>query len=106
MFVGGCVRNYLKSKKINDIDIATIFTPDELKKKLQNSNFKIIETGLEHGSVTVVLDNKKFNSEIKLSILVKSKLNKKKKFDIKKSGNYFLPDSSNVFSICLTVDRF
>ena len=60
MFVGGCVRNYLKSKPINDIDIATIFTPDELKKKLQNSNFKIIETGLEHGSVTVVLDNKKF----------------------------------------------
>ena len=60
MFVGGCVRNYLRSKQINDIDIATIFTPDELKKKLQNSNFKIIETGLEHGSVTVVLDNKKF----------------------------------------------
>ena len=32
MFVGGCVRNHLKSKKIEDIDIATIFTPDELKK--------------------------------------------------------------------------
>ena len=60
MFVGGCVRNYLRSKKIDDIDIATIFTTDELKKKLRNSNFKIIETGLEHGSVTVVLNNKKF----------------------------------------------
>ncbi len=60
MFVGGCVRNYLRYKKIDDIDIATIFTPDELKKKLQNSNFKIIDTGLEHGSVTVALDNKKF----------------------------------------------
>ena len=60
MFVGGCVRNYLQSKKIGDIDIATIFTPDELKKKLHNSKFKIIETGLEHGSVTIVLDNKKF----------------------------------------------
>tara|TARA_B100001564_G_scaffold68981_2_gene54565 strand:- start:75 stop:1340 length:1266 start_codon:yes stop_codon:yes gene_type:complete len=60
MFVGGCVRNYLGSKKIDDIDIATIFTTDELRKKLRNSNFKIIETGLEHGSVTVVLDNKKF----------------------------------------------
>ena len=32
MFVGGCVRNYLQLKKIGDIDIATIFTPDELKK--------------------------------------------------------------------------
>ena len=26
MFVGGCVRNHLKVKKIEDIDIATIFT--------------------------------------------------------------------------------
>ena len=56
MFVGGCVRNYLQSKKIEDIDIATIFTPDEIKKKLQNSKFKVIDTGLEHGSVTIVLE--------------------------------------------------
>ncbi len=60
MFVGGCVRNYLQSKKIEDIDIATIFTPNELKKKLNDSNFKIIDTGLDHGSVTVVTKNKKF----------------------------------------------
>ena len=60
MFVGGCVRNYLQSKKIVDIDIATIFTPDELKKKLLGSEFKVIDTGLEHGSVTIVLNNKKF----------------------------------------------
>ena len=60
MFVGGCVRNHLQSKKIEDIDIATVFTPSELKKKLQNSKFKIIDTGLEHGSVTVLSDNKKF----------------------------------------------
>ena len=60
MFVGGCVRNYLQSKKVDDIDIATIFTPTELKKKLQNSKFKVIDTGLEHGSVTVVSDKKKF----------------------------------------------
>ena len=60
MFVGGCVRNYLQSKKIVDIDMATIFTPDEIKKKLQNSKFKVIDTGLEHGSVTIVLDQNKF----------------------------------------------
>ena len=59
MFVGGCVRNYLQSKKIGDIDVATIFTPDELKKKLKNSKFKVIDTGLDHGSVTVVSDNTK-----------------------------------------------
>ncbi len=60
MFVGGCVRNHLQSKKIEDIDIATIFTPNELKKKLQNTKFKIIDTGLEHGSVTVVSENVKY----------------------------------------------
>ena len=60
MFVGGCVRNYLQSKKIFDIDIATIFTPDELKKKLLDSKFKVIDTGLEHGSVTVTSNKKKF----------------------------------------------
>jgi len=60
MFVGGCVRSHLQSKKVEDIDIATIFTPEELKKKLKNSKFKVIDTGLEHGSVTVLSDNKKF----------------------------------------------
>ena len=60
MFVGGCVRNHLQSKKIEDIDIATIFTPNEVKKKLEHSKFKIIDTGVDHGSVTVVLENKKF----------------------------------------------
>ena len=60
MFVGGCVRNHLQSKKIEDIDIATILTPDEVKKKLEHSKFKIIDTGVEHGSVTVVIENKKF----------------------------------------------
>ena len=43
-------------KKIDDIDIATIFTPDELKKKLHNSKFKIVDTGIDHGSVTIILE--------------------------------------------------
>ena len=60
MFVGGCVRNFLNSKKIDDIDIATILTPEELKKKLRHSSFKIIDTGIVHGSVTVILNDKKF----------------------------------------------
>ena len=60
MFVGGCVRNHIQSKEIGDIDIATIFTPEEIKKKLQNSNFKVIDTGLDHGSVTVASADIKF----------------------------------------------
>ena len=60
MFVGGCVRKFLNNEYIDDIDIASIFSPEELKDKLKDSEFKIIETGIEHGSVTVVLNSSKF----------------------------------------------
>ncbi len=60
MFVGGCVRNFIKSEIIQDIDIATIFSPEELKEKLRNSKFKVIDTGIEHGSVTIISDKNKF----------------------------------------------
>ena len=33
MFVGGCVRKYLLKEKIDDIDIATILTPDQVIEK-------------------------------------------------------------------------
>ena len=60
MFVGGCVRKFLTNEDIDDIDIATIFTPHELKEKFKDTEFKVIATGIEHGSVTVVLNSSKF----------------------------------------------
>ncbi len=60
MFVGGCVRNFLSSKPIDDIDIATIFSPDQLTNKLKDTNFKVIDTGLEHGSVTIISSKGKY----------------------------------------------
>jgi len=60
MFVGGCVRKFLSNEDIDDIDIASIFSPEELKEKFKDSEFKIIETGAEHGSVTVILKSSKF----------------------------------------------
>ena len=62
MFVGGCVRNFLKDETIKDIDIATIFPPEIIKEKFKNTKFKIIETGLEHGTLTVVGED--FNYEL------------------------------------------
>ncbi len=59
MFVGGCVRKYLTNKKINDIDIATSLSIDSLKQKFKDTNFKIIDTGVEHGSVTLIKNNLK-----------------------------------------------
>ncbi len=59
-FVGGCVRKHLLGEKIDDIDIATTLTSDQIKEKLKNTDFKVIETGLKHGTVTVVSNNYKF----------------------------------------------
>ena len=55
-FVGGCVRKHLKKDKIDDIDIATILNSDEIKKKFKNTNFKVIDTGVKHGTVTLLSD--------------------------------------------------
>jgi len=60
MFVGGCVRKFLIDENIDDIDIATIFSPEEIKEKFKNSEFKIIDTGIEHGSVTAIINSNKF----------------------------------------------
>ena len=60
MFVGGCVRKFLSNEKIDDIDLACSLTPDQIKEKLKNSIFNVIDTGLEHGSITIVLDKSKF----------------------------------------------
>ena len=60
MFVGGCVRNFLTNENIEDIDIASIFSPEEIKEKFKNTEFKVIDTGIDHGSVTVVINSSKF----------------------------------------------
>ena len=61
-FVGGCVRKYLSNNKIDDIDIATTLSAEEIKEKFKNTKFNVVETGIKHGTVTLVTD--KFNLEI------------------------------------------
>ena len=53
-FVGGCVRKYLTGDKIDDIDIATILSTDEIKEKFKKTDFKIVDTGIKHGTVTLL----------------------------------------------------
>ena len=62
MFVGGCVRKYLLNEEIDDIDIATSLTTDEIKKKFKNTKFDIIDSGIKHGTVTLV--SKKLKLEL------------------------------------------
>ncbi len=58
-FVGGCVRKHLSNDEIDDIDIATILSSDEIKEKFKNTNFKIIDTGIKHGTITLVSEKLK-----------------------------------------------
>lgn len=56
--VGGCVRDSILGRKPNDWDICTSATPDEMLEIFKDR--KIIETGLQHGTVTVVVDGEPF----------------------------------------------
>ncbi len=58
-FVGGCVRKFLSGEKVDDIDIATILTTNEIKEKFKGSKFKIIDSGIKHGTVTLVSNKHK-----------------------------------------------
>jgi len=52
--VGGCVRDFILYNKLaNDIDIATPFKPEEVMAMLK-PYFKVLPTGIKHGTVTVV----------------------------------------------------
>ena len=59
-YVGGCVRKILNKENIDDIDLATNLTPDQVKVCLDNSKIKYYETGLEHGTITAKIDNQNF----------------------------------------------
>tara|TARA_Y100000590_G_scaffold463060_1_gene628811 strand:- start:2493 stop:3794 length:1302 start_codon:yes stop_codon:yes gene_type:complete len=59
-FVGGCVRKAISDEYIDDIDIATLLKPEEVKKALNEKEIKVIDTGISHGTVTAILNQKKF----------------------------------------------
>lgn len=52
---GGAVRDSILNRKVHDWDITTSATPDEMLEIFKDE--KIIETGLQHGTVTIVIDD-------------------------------------------------
>lgn len=56
-FVGGCVRNALINAPIRDIDIATDATPDHVLKLANLAGIRAVETGVDHGTITLVIEN-------------------------------------------------
>jgi poly(A) polymerase len=59
-FVGGCVRDALAGRKVQDIDIATRLPPEEVMGLLRAAGIKAVPTGLAHGTVTAVVAHKPF----------------------------------------------
>lgn len=53
--VGGCVRDSLLGKTPYDWDICTDATPNEVKEIF--SNFKYFETGIEYGTITLIINS-------------------------------------------------
>jgi poly(A) polymerase len=59
-FVGGCVRDSLLGVEVRDIDIATDALPDRTMGILRDAGIKSIPTGIEHGTVTAVVEGRGF----------------------------------------------
>ena len=57
-FVGGAVRDTLIGKGVQDIDLTTPFTPEQVVEKLTPLPIKIIPTGIKHGTLTLILPDK------------------------------------------------
>lgn len=58
--VGGAVRNALLKIPTGDIDIATTAPPDEVIRRAKAAGIKSVPTGIEHGTVTLVVDGHPF----------------------------------------------
>ena len=59
-FVGGCVRNALLGAPVADVDIATSALPDTVSVLAENAGFKAIPTGIDHGTITIVVEDQPF----------------------------------------------
>src|SRR6185312_6291244 len=58
--VGGAVRNALLDIPIGDVDVATTALPEEVVRRAKEAGIKSVPTGIEHGTVTLVIDGQPF----------------------------------------------
>jgi tRNA nucleotidyltransferase/poly(A) polymerase len=58
--VGGAARNALMGLPLSDIDIATTAVPDEVIRRAAAAGLKTVPTGIDHGTITLVIDGVPF----------------------------------------------
>ncbi len=59
-YVGGCLRKIFNNEKVDDIDLATNLNPIEVSEILKKNKINFYESGIEHGTITAILDDHKF----------------------------------------------
>ena len=59
-YVGGCVRKVIKKETVDDIDLATNLVPNEVCDALKKQNINFYETGIQHGTITAIIDDHKY----------------------------------------------
>jgi poly(A) polymerase len=59
-FVGGCVRKALEGKITTDIDLATVYKPEQVKKILLKNNYKVLDLAIKYGSITTFSKNYRY----------------------------------------------
>jgi len=58
--IGGAVRDALLGKEPAEIDVATTAQPPEVIRRVETAGFKAVPTGIDHGTVTIVIDGRAF----------------------------------------------
>jgi poly(A) polymerase len=59
-FVGGCVRNAVLERPIDDLDLAVDKPPETVMRALEAAKIKAVPTGIKHGTVTAIADSRVF----------------------------------------------
>jgi poly(A) polymerase len=59
-FVGGCVRDAVLGRPVNDIDVGTPEPPPKVVERLDAAGIKVVPTGIDHGTVTAVVEHTPF----------------------------------------------
>ncbi len=59
-YVGGCLRKIINKEEVDDIDLATNLNPTQVCEALKKKNISYHETGIKHGTITAIIEKKKF----------------------------------------------
>jgi poly(A) polymerase len=58
--VGGAVRNALLGRPVTEVDCTTTMLPEATVERARAAGFKAVPTGIEHGTITVIVDGEPF----------------------------------------------